>query len=984
MNLTNPSSRTARWFLICALPLLALSARTATAQCVTASPTNFNFGTRDIDAPASPEETVIINNNTSTNLDFTVEFTGNTNDFTLFADPSPLPANGSAFLQVAFAPKSQGPKSALVRVHFTACNGTNIDITLNGTGSSTVHHFVWDAIGATQFVSEPFPVHITAQDRNNETVASFQSTVKMLSISNGLTNTISFTPTNSGLFTSGSWTGSVTVLQPATAMQLLARDNPGHTGISSNFTVQFRDDLSLTVTDAPDPSGGQAITYVLTISNTGPGAVTGVLVTNTLSPAVNFVSATPSQGSLVQSGSVVVVDLGSLPPVSTASVSIVAEPQLFFSFATNLASVTRDGSETFLGNNRATNSTAIAPFGILVVTPASNFLSVGFTGGPFTPTNQIYTLSNAGTASLNWQVNPAACNLPPGLAGWWRLDGNASDSVSTNNGQLIGGPIYTNGMVGAAMFFDGLDDMFRIRAASNLNVSATGNGLTIEAWINPFDVSTRRPLVTWTNATQFWIDFVTNGAGAGSLYANIISRVGVSHAFSSAGGVILSNTWQHVAVTYNTNTGVATLYRNGAIIQQQNLGSFVPSTASDLILGRHSNLSFLGVMDDVSVYNQALSQADIQIIYAEGAIGKCPNRLAATGCDPPDGLVVWLPFENSTINLAGPNNGVIGGNPVYTNGFIGRAMYFDGTDDGVQVSNVNVGQNDGFTFETWFNVPDANRRGPIFEWDNGGAFSGPLCFMGVVGTGSFYVDIIDSNNSNHHITTTSGWYTANQWNHMAVTYNKLSGVARIYVNGTNAVELAIGSFTPRTDGSLFVGRRAAVGFEETLTGTLDEPSVYNRELSPSEVQSIFLAGAAGKCSSRPWYGMAPPSGALAVGTVTNVNVFLTTAATNLKAGVYFDSLIFTNASNGRGTTNRWIRLNVLNQQPHIESVSVVGTNIILTWKAIPGIQYAVQFKSNLLENWFELPGAVAAITTNAQKQDLRQTTQRFYRVYVLQ
>jgi hypothetical protein len=130
--------------------------------------------------------------------------------------------------------------------------------------------------------------------------------------------------------------------------------------------------------------------------------------------------------------------------------------------------------------------------------------------------------------------------------------------------------------------------------------------------------------------------------------------------------------------------------------------------------------------------------------------------------------------------------------------------------------------------------------------------------------------------------------------------------------------------------------------------------------------------------------MAPPSGALAVGTVTNVNVFLTTAATNLKAGVYFDSLIFTNASNGRGTTNRWIRLNVLNQQPHIESVSVVGTNIILTWKAIPGIQYAVQFKSNLLENWFELPGAVAAITTNAQKQDLRQTTQRFYRVYVLQ
>src|SRR6202008_4336048 len=59
----------------------------------------------------------------------------------------------------------------------------------------------------------------------------------------------------------------------------------------------------------------------------------------------------------------------------------------------------------------------------------------------------------------------------------------------------------------------------------------------------------------------------------------------------------------------------------------------------------------------------------------------------------------------------------------------------------------------------------------------------------------------------------------------------------------------IGSFTPRTTGNLFFGRRAAVGFEETFLGTLDEPAVYSRELSSTEILSIFNSDTAGKCKT---------------------------------------------------------------------------------------------------------------------------------------
>src|SRR6185436_18969716 len=141
---------------------------------------------------------------------------------------------------------------------------------------------------------------------------------------------------------SGSWTGAVTMLQPATAIRLLARDNSGHSGISGFFDAPLRDDLSLAATDSPDPVvSGQAITYSLTVSNSGPATATGVVITNELSLDVNFVAGVASQGSVSQSGRIVVASIGSLASMAKATVTMVAEPLTGFTFVTNIATVMR-------------------------------------------------------------------------------------------------------------------------------------------------------------------------------------------------------------------------------------------------------------------------------------------------------------------------------------------------------------------------------------------------------------------------------------------------------------------------------------------------------------------------------------------------------------------------------------------------------------------------------------------------------------------
>jgi hypothetical protein len=78
---------------------------------------------------------------------------------------------------------------------------------------------------------------------------------------------------------------------------------------------------------------------------------------------------------------------------------------------------------------------------------------------------------------------------PSGLVSWWRAEGNANDSIGTNNGTPTGGITYTNGEVGQAFVFNNTTSYIPVPASPGLNVG-TNNGFTIEGWIQPnaFDV----------------------------------------------------------------------------------------------------------------------------------------------------------------------------------------------------------------------------------------------------------------------------------------------------------------------------------------------------------------------------------------------------------------------------------------------------------------------------------------------------------------
>jgi uncharacterized repeat protein (TIGR01451 family) len=166
-------------------------------------------------------------------------------------------------------------------------------------------------------------------------------------------------PTNSGAFVNGSWTGAVTVHQLATNMSLIARDAEGHRGQSNPFDVTVDNDIGLVILDAPDPTViGARLTNIITVGNSGPLPATGVTLTNPLPAGLGFVSAMPSQGVCGHAAGVVTCLLDTIAGGASATVTIVTIPTVG-GMLTNPVAIGRAEADGVPGNNSSFSITTV-------------------------------------------------------------------------------------------------------------------------------------------------------------------------------------------------------------------------------------------------------------------------------------------------------------------------------------------------------------------------------------------------------------------------------------------------------------------------------------------------------------------------------------------------------------------------------------------------------------------------------------------------
>ena len=177
-----------------------------------------------------------------------------------------------------------------------------------------------------------------------------------------------------------------------------------------------------------------------------------------------------------------------------------------------------------------------------------------------------------------------------------------------------------------AFVFNGSSSQIRVPATASLNVGL-GSGLTFETWINPVNGNFAELMEYNQNngvpsgSAQIGVHMEINeSAGDGSFVGGIPDTAGIFHNIFSPTGLIIANSFQHVAMTFDKSSGVAVLYRNGVAVATTTFpGVFTPRTSFAYSQNPDGRLSQAIISQlrstKVSIYNRALSASEMQAIH---------------------------------------------------------------------------------------------------------------------------------------------------------------------------------------------------------------------------------------------------------------------------------------------------------------------------------------------------------------------------------
>jgi hypothetical protein len=243
-----------------------------------------------------------------------------------------------------------------------------------------------------------------------------------------------------------------------------------------------------------------------------------------------------------------------------------------------------------------------------------------------------------------------------GLVGYWRLDettGTVADDSSSGNrdGTINGSPTLGATSIlpyggGTAIDFDGTDDYVTIPYAAALNPASfsvecwarvDGGAGTFRTVLSTRDVNTRGYVIYATN-TDKWA-FYVGRASSNSWYEGI-----------TATDATIGNVY-HIVGTYDAGTTTAKTYINGVeVLSGAVTGGLDPNTARALQIGVGVNetpLSFWfnGVIDEVAIYNVALSAGTVEAHYDLGTTE--PNVAPVVDAGADDAVAINVAWTRS-------------------------------------------------------------------------------------------------------------------------------------------------------------------------------------------------------------------------------------------------------------------------------------------------------------------------------------------------
>ena len=276
---------------------------------------------------------------------------------------------------------------------------------------------------------------------------------------------------------------------------------------------------------------------------------------------------------------------------------------------------------------------------------------------------------------------PSTTSAAVGLVAEYSFNEGVGTTVSdasgnSNHGIVSGASWSTLGKYGGALSFDGVNDWVTINDSASLDLT---NGMTLEAWVQPTTFANWKSVILKERPGDFVYAFYTN-ANRPSVWIQTSSSTG-----SEGASQLPLNSWSHLAATYDGSA--LRLYVNGVQVSSQAATGNIIASADPLRIGGNSIWSsefFNGLIDEVRIYNRALTQAEIQTDM-NTAVGSAPTL---TITQPAQGSTV----AGTTVNVTYVESGTInpGDHPHFTLDSNPEVMDVD-NDGSYQFVNVPAG-----------------------------------------------------------------------------------------------------------------------------------------------------------------------------------------------------------------------------------------------------------------------------------------------------
>jgi hypothetical protein len=333
--------------------------------------------------------------------------------------------------------------------------------------------------------------------------------------------------------------------------------------------------------------------------------------------------------------------------------------------------------------------------------------------------------------------------MTEGLVGYWDLDessGNASDTSGngttlTNQGtSTFSAAKFGNGteLNGSSQYFDTTD---------NSTLSITGN-LTLAAWIEPDNVTSHSDHIIgkWDDTDESYQLIKVNDEIR--MYIDSSSNYETTNATN-----LSADTVYHVAGVYDTSSQTVKLYINGILEGSTTTGT-IPSSigddAGEISIGAEDTGGtpanyFDGHIDEVRVYNRALSPTEITNLY-----NWAPGPVGYWKLDEGNGTSAYDSSDNENTGTLGSGDSA----PTWATGKFGHGLEFDGSNDYV---DIGTGPTDTRTVTFW-TYPETTTEYFVnitsttdYIWANAGTvtatgFSGPTIYVDGVETSTIVAD----------------------------------------------------------------------------------------------------------------------------------------------------------------------------------------------------------------------------------------------------